>query len=274
VTIVDARLHGLDRWNLQRSGFRRVGPGTYLAASVEETALLKIQAASLRMPPKAAFAGFTAAYLLGLSVDPCDPIEIVVPPPFGISTRSGMRVRRCVLNGEDLVKAKGYRATSPLRTVLDVSGCLSLTESVVFADMAMHAKLFSMRELESAASDVGNRGVRRLRELVRHVEPLAASPMETRLRMLPVLAGLPRPVAQFVIRNRWLRFAGRVDLYYPDEKVALEYDGATHKDSIAEDNRRQNRLVEAGVKVLRFTSGDIFDTPELVVSAIRAALGR
>ena len=37
----------------------------------------------------------------------------------------------------------------------------------------------------------------RLAEVIGHVEPLAESVMESRLRMPLVLAGLPRPVAQF-----------------------------------------------------------------------------
>ena len=54
----------------------------------------------------------------------------------------------------------------------------------------------------------------------------------------------------------------------------MEYDGATHKDSIAADDRRQNLLTAAGVRLLRFTASDIYNSPELVVSQIRAELKR
>jgi very-short-patch-repair endonuclease len=96
--------------------------------------------------------------------------------------------------------------------------------------------------------------------------------METRLRMLLVMKGLPRPEAQVTIRDRFLRTLGRIDLFYRDQRLGLEYDGATHEGSLAEDNRRQNRLVDAGIRLLRFTAGDIYSTPEDVVRQVRAAL--
>ncbi len=97
--------------------------------------------------------------------------------------------------------------------------------------------------------------------------------METRLRMLLVQARLPRPEAQVAIRDG-LRFVGRVDLYYREKRLGLEYDGATHRDSLAGDNRRQNRLTDAGIRLLRFTAGDIYNSPDHVVSLVRANLRR
>ena len=69
-----------------------------------------------------------------------------------------------------------------------------------------------------------------------------------------------------------LRYLGRPDLFYRAARLGIEYDGATHNGTLAEDNRRQNRLVEAGIRLLRFTAGDIYNSPELVVSQVRAAL--
>ena len=95
--------------------------------------------------------------------------------------------------------------------------------------------------------------------------------METRLRMLLVLARLPRPEAQVAIRDG-NRFLGRPDLYYRSHRLGLEYDGGIHKDKLVEDNRRQNLLLEAGVRLLRFTAADIYGTPDLVVAQVRRAL--
>ena len=95
--------------------------------------------------------------------------------------------------------------------------------------------------------------------------------MESRLRMLLVLARLPRPEAQVSIRDGH-RFLGRVDLYYSEQRLGLEYDGGTHRDNLVDDNRRQNRLLQAGIRLLRFTAADIYSTPDLVVGQVRAAL--
>ena len=273
VTLADARHHGLDRWHLQGDGWRRVGPGTYLSARVADTPQMRLEAASRRLPSQAAFSGLTAAWLHGLDVAPCDPIEITVPLRSGVSTRAGMAVRRCAMERDDVVKARGLRATSALRTLRDLSIRLPLIEAVVIADMALHARLVSARELAASVEASGGlQGVRTLRQVLAHAEPASESPMETRLRMVLVLAGLPRPEAQVSIRDRFHRFVGRPDLYYRDQHLGLEYDGGVHRETLAEDNRRQNRLLEAGVRLLRFTGGDIYNSPELVVSVVRSAL--
>ena len=96
--------------------------------------------------------------------------------------------------------------------------------------------------------------------------------METRMRMAYVLARLPRPEAQVTIRDRFGNVLGRIDLYYPEQRLGIEYDGATHEGSLAEDNRRQNRLLNAGIRLLRFTAGDIYRTPQLMIAQVRSAL--
>jgi len=270
-TLEDARRHGLNRWNLQGASWRRLGPETYSLARLDETPQLELDAASRRLPSGAAFSGFTAAWLHGLDVEPCDPIEVTVPSPASISTRAGIRVRRRAMGRDEVVRRRGLPATSMLRTIRDLCARLSLTEAVAIADMALHAEKVDMRDLVAAAA-APNPGVRVLRQVLEHVEPAAESPMETRLRMLLVLAGLPRPEAQVAVRDRLLRVIGRPDLYYRDERLGLEYDGGTHRDSLAEDNRRQNRLLDAGVRLLRFTAGDIFNTPDHVIGLVRTAL--
>jgi hypothetical protein len=68
------------------------------------------------------------------------------------------------------------------------------------------------------------------------------------------------------------RFLGRTDLYYPAQRLGLEYDGTTHRDSLVEDNRRQNRLQAAGYHLLRFTAADINRTPDAVVALVARQL--
>lgn len=98
------------------------------------------------------------------------------------------------------------------------------------------------------------------------------SPMESRLRVLLVTDGLPKPAVQSSLYDEAGVFIARPDLYYPEARLALEYDGATHRTSLATDNRRQNRLIEAGYRVLRFTAGDISYRPASVVALVRRAL--
>jgi len=75
--------------------------------------------------------------------------------------------------------------------------------------------------------------------------------------MVLVLGRLPRPKAQVSIYDGKGRFVGRPDLYYDEARLGVEYDGAVHRMSLAEDDRRQNRLLNAGVRLLRFTCADV-----------------
>jgi very-short-patch-repair endonuclease len=98
--------------------------------------------------------------------------------------------------------------------------------------------------------------------------------MEARLRKLLVMARLPRPRAQVSPNDQQGRFLGGPDLYYPAHKLALEYDRGTRRDSLVEDNRCQNRLLNAGIRMLRFTAADILQAPESVIGQVRLAISK
>ena len=148
-----------------------------------------------------------------------------------------------------------------------------MTEGVVAADMFLHAGLVSMDQLRAyVAEHPGVKGIARLRRVVGLAEPKAESAMETRLRMLLVLARLPRPEAQVSIHDDQGHFLGRPDLLYSRQRLAIEYDGGTHRERMVDDNRRQNGLVGAGLRLLRFTAADVYGTPNLVVLQVRHAL--
>jgi very-short-patch-repair endonuclease len=95
--------------------------------------------------------------------------------------------------------------------------------------------------------------------------------METRLRFLLIEAGLPRPEVQADLRDTDGRFIGRADLYYPQKRLVIEYDGANHRERLVEDNRRQNALLNAGFRLLRFTAADVHQRPESIAGQVRHA---
>jgi very-short-patch-repair endonuclease len=90
--------------------------------------------------------------------------------------------------------------------------------------------------------------------------------------LLLVFASLPRPQAQVPLHDGAGRFVGRPDFYYPVQRLALEYDGSTHRESLTADNRRQNRLINAGYRLLRFSAADVLYAPDSVVFLVRQAL--
>jgi hypothetical protein len=250
-----------------------MAPNVYVWAALPDTPELKIRAACRRLPTAAVFSGGTAGWLHGIDGVAYEPMEVTIPKGIGVRARTGIVVRRAGLNSNEIVNLRDMRATSVLRTLRDLSFRLSVTEAVVVVDTALHAGLVSLSDLNAfCLARAGGVGVAHLRRVASFAEPATESPMESRLRMLLVLGGLPRPKAQVSLHDSQGRFVGRPDLYYPDHRLGLEYDGAIHRTSLAEDNRRQNRLLAAGFRLLRFTAGDVLHNPDSVTMQVRTML--
>jgi very-short-patch-repair endonuclease len=264
---------GVTRRQLRGPGYRRLGSGRYRWVGLEESPLLLLNAIAKRLPPVAAFSGYTAAWLHGLDVEPCNPIEVTIPERCTGGRFAGAFVRRKALSAEVIVRRRSLPTTSALRTAVDLGGRDPLTEGVVVADLFLHAELVAIPELRAyVAEHPGAKGIARLRRVVDLAEPKAESAMETRLRMLLVLGGLPRPEVQVPIYDDHGNFLGRPDLLYCDRRLAIEFDGGNHRDRLVEDNRRQNGLVGAGIRLLRFTAADVYRTPEAAVMQVRLGL--
>ena len=245
-TLDEARAAGVTLDALRRRSWRRIGSELYCWSGLEDDRWRLLVAWRSRLPPDAAaFAGLTAAWLHRLDVDPCNPIEVVVPTTSGIRSRLGLVVHRS--ETRDVTTVRGLPATTIERTFRDLRRRLPPVEILVLADQALRLRLGRFHDL---------------------AEP-AESQMETRLRWTLLQAGLPRPKVQTELRDSEGRFLGRADLYYPQARLVIEYDGANHRERLIEDDRRQNLLINAGLRILRFTAAD---RPETITALVRRAL--
>lgn len=109
--------------------------------------IVRLTKLSERLPLEAVFSGRTAAWLHGLDVPPCDPVEVTLP---GLSCRS--RLAGCVVRRSDVAETEielfqGLRATGGCRTTADLGRRLELTEAVVFLDTSLHRRLTSLAQL-------------------------------------------------------------------------------------------------------------------------------
>jgi very-short-patch-repair endonuclease len=150
----------------------------------------------------------------------------------------------------EVVTVRGLRATTLAGTFRDLCRRLSTVELLVLADEALR------------------KGLGRFHELAQPAE----SPMETRLRFLLLNGGLPTPEVQQDLYSDAGEFLGRADLYYPSAHLVVEFDGGNHRDRLIGDDRRQNLLVAAGYRLLRFTSADLRGRPEAIVAQVRSLL--
>lgn len=270
-TVPEARNRGFTWRNLQTKSWRRLSRGQYASTEIPDDIELRLKAAQQRLPGRFAFSGRTAAWILGLDLSPCDPIEATVPRGISVRSRAGIRVRRAVLLEDDVIQRRGFRLTNPVRTVTDLGSGRDLTESVVTIDMALHAGLIDMHALNSQIEkSAGAKGIRRLRRAAGLADSRSESPMETRLRVQLVNRRLPAPELQVDLHDNTGCFLGRADLYYSDVRLVVEFDGQNHKDRIPADLRRQNALLNAGYHILRFTAGDL-QVRGLVAAQVRRA---
>ncbi|MFG3422845.1 hypothetical protein ACIBTZ_12765 [Micromonospora sp. NPDC049460] len=108
----------------------------------------------------------------------------------------------------------------------------------------------------------------------------AQSPLETRTRLRCVDGKVPPDVLQLMVRDDDGYLLGIGDLGWRGPRVIAEADGrGPHgtPEAVYADRRRQNRLVNAGWTVLRFTWADTLDPayiPWTVRQAIAAAQRR
>ena len=110
-----------------------------------------------------------------------------------------------------------------------------------------------------------------------HVRSGTDSPMETRLRLLIVRAGLPEPVIGYTIRDANADFVGTPDLAYVEQRIAIEYEGAGHRDDpriFAEDILRRELMQEAGWYVIRVISDHVYKSPKWLVGRITRILAQ
>jgi very-short-patch-repair endonuclease len=96
--------------------------------------------------------------------------------------------------------------------------------------------------------------------------------METRVRLLLVLSGLPRPETQVRVEDENGDFVARADMAYRDKRVLIEYDGAWHWERRAADERRREAMRNLGWTVIVVTKDDYYKTPAELVARIRAKI--
>jgi very-short-patch-repair endonuclease len=165
--------------------------------------------------------------------------------------------------------------TSRQRTAVDCLETLPFDQSLDLYAWLSTRGLLSRSDLSAAVlAGTGRHGIRRLRTLQRLTATGASSEAERRLHHLLECAGLRGWRAAARISDR-AGVIGVVDVLFVIERVVIEVDGRrAHSDpqTFITDRRRQNRLVNAGYLVLRFTWWDVVEEPAQVIADVRRAL--
>ena len=184
---------------------------------------------------------------------------IEVTAARGCKAKGGITVHRSRhVHLDDRAEIDGIPTTSVARTLVDLADVLNerqLTRAVRQAELL---KVFDLRAIEAVLDRVSGRtGRHRLRRVLVAYRPephLLRSRAERRLKRLCERHHLPQPQFNVQVSGR------EVDAYWPEAKLALEFDGAeTHQTRFAfhEDRRRDRALAVEGVQSLRVTWPDL-----------------
>lgn len=118
-----------------------------------------------------------------------------------------------------------FAALSVSRTLVDCAREWSLTDGVIAIDAALNEKKATRGELLEAVLGGRHRvGIAQAARALGLADGRAESPLETRGRLALLASGLPRPELQVEIHDAD-GFIGRVDAWYDDAAVAVEFDG-------------------------------------------------
>ena len=131
--------------------------------------------------------------------------------------------------------------------------------------------LATINELRREAEAGRRVGVVRLREALDLIREDSWSPRESILRVVLWQWGLPEPQLNRDVFDDAGRFLGCVDLCYPEQRIAIEYQGRHHEAQSVEDAERIARLRAAGWIVIEVTS-ELLDDQDRLIQEVREAL--
>jgi hypothetical protein len=275
-TRADAIAVGLDPRLLRGSRFRRLFRGVYVDAAVPESPHSRTEAA-LKLFKRDAFASHaSAARMHGVPIPALPDEHISVLDAHDRRANPGVRCHVAPRTSQIMVR-NGVRVSAHAQMFVELGTLLSLVDLVIVGDHLVRHHHVTSEGLREFCAATRLPGARAARVAASYVRACVDSPMETRLRMLIVLAGLPEPDVNHTIRTVDGEPVRRYDLSYPAVKVIIEYDGRQHVEREANweaDLDRREAIDDDAWRILVVTARGIFREPERTVLRIHRLLVR
>jgi hypothetical protein len=253
-----------------RAFHRRIHPDVYTAKSARLTLEDRITAAWLWSRRRGIVCGLSASALHGAKwVDDDAPIELALPnhrAPTGVITHN------YTLFDDEMIKRGGMQLTTVERTAFDLALTGRIGPVVARLDSLAAATHFKDEDVRRLARNHPHvKGSRRLDRVLHLVDAGAESPQETRVRLLLIDNGFPRPVTQIPVPGPDGLPRYYLDMGWEDMMVAVEYDGEHHRKNTADyrkDIIRLECIQSLGWIVVRVVAGN---RPRDVVERVRRA---
>jgi len=258
----------------------RIHRGVFVVGPAPLTVPGRWMAAVLACGSGAVLSHRSAAALWGLRADNRAIIDVTTPLPGG-RVRRGIDVHRsCTLIEADITEVDGIPCTSLARTMLDLAEVVDRRSLERAFDRAETLRLLDMGPLEALLTrSTGRRGTKLIRSVLaeHHAgSTLTESEIEELLLAICRTAGLPSPEV-----NAWVALDDgggfRPDLLWRRQRLIVEADGRdvhSTRQAFERDRKRDQRLMLAGWRVVRFTWRQITREPERVAATLRALLAQ
>jgi hypothetical protein len=261
---------GVSAKELRGPGYRLVLPGTFVAATTVVTPRVRARAALLPYDGVAWASHASAARVYDLPIPTIGDEHVSVPRAGlrrrhrGVKVHVGRHAATRVVNG--------VRVTEPLMLFVEMAELLTLVDLVVLGDAMVRRRLLTPEALVRFCSDVRHKAASPAARAAAYVRRDVDSPMETRLRMLIVLAGLPEPQVNLKVRDESGEVIRKYDLSYPSIKVAVEFNGKIHvlvPGAWEADLERRDAVDDSAWRLLPVISSGIYATPEQTLRRVR-----
>jgi predicted transcriptional regulator of viral defense system len=257
---------GARRWSRLRKGVY-VRTDRLGSADDRERHLMDCVAVLVSLGAGPVLSHASAARLHGLILPRRQSSEVRVTAVDQWRRGRGYRVAHAAMTAEEAEPWLEFGATSIPRTLVDCAREWSLTEGVVAIDAALNEKKVTRAELVQAVLGGSHRiGIAQAARALGLSDGRAESPLETRGRLAMLRSGLPRPELQVEIHDAE-GLIGRVDAWYEDAAVAIEFDGqvkytepryaSSPGQVLWKEKRREDRLRAVVARVVRVVNEDL-----------------
>jgi len=278
LTAAQARDRGLSEGQLRSQAAVRLFHGVY-GVDVDPTDLtVRARAALLAAGPGCLVCEATALRLHGVAL----PHRFMSDDSIHLLARPGGP-------GVDIKGIRIHRATTPLTASteadpplvdpvdcwLQLAGRATTEELIMVADAIMpRGHPLTTPEALAVAVEArpGGRGIRAARAAVTQARAGTQSPMETRVRLQLVAAGLPCPLVGYSLSDP-TGVTHRLDMAFPDQRVAVEYGGVAQVDrlQLEQMTTRRRQIEDLGWRLISVTRADV-RAPEPYIGSVRQAL--
>jgi very-short-patch-repair endonuclease len=275
LTRAKARAMGIPLSDLLGPGFTRLFHDTYIGTGQMITLRLRARTIMKRLPTAKHVSHHTAVRLWGAVAPDSAEIHVSMPSRETRCRRAGVAAHLGNASAQTTI-CDGLRVSTPVQAFLDLASIgVNLVDLVIAGDSLVKANDLDPQQFVATAAEYQGRNARRARRAASLVRAGVDSPMETRVRLLIVLAGLPEPKVNMIVRIADGKWRWRFDLCYPECKLIIEYDGHQHAydaEQWSNDLERREGLDQEGWRILIVISDGIYADPLRTLHRVRTAL--